>query len=397
MDFSTMELSTEDQAFQLETRALLRQLVTADVRGHDRETGDNFNESVHLALGARGYLEGDLQHESAGGFDPVRKRIWQLETQHVQMPYFHWNITQMVARAVQKFAADDLQSEVLPGVFSGHIRFCLGYTEPEGGSDVAACKTRAVRDSGHWIINGSKMFTTGAHNSRFVFLLTNTDPNGPKHRNLTMFLVPLDRPGIQIQPIRTVDGDRTNVVFYTDVRVADHYRLGEVNGGWTVLRSALDDEHSVRDRAEHGLEDFCALGQHAALLAGTVDNLLAAAGQPDVHGRRLLDDHSVKYRLGKSICRLEAALSTPGEMGRVAVAQTMRDVSPDLMDIQGATSSVGVGDDGTAEDQGAEHLYRLSAPSCVYGGTLEVYRNMIAQHTLGLGRPAYARPVEALN
>jgi alkylation response protein AidB-like acyl-CoA dehydrogenase len=397
MDFSKLDLTEQEEAFQNETRSLLKILVTPEVRRRDRETGDNFNETVHLALGAHGYLAGDLAPESAGGFDPIRRRIWELETQRVQMPYFHWSLTQMATRAVQKFASDDLRAEVLPGVFSGQIRLCLGYTEPDGGSDVATCKTRAVQDGNEWIINGSKIFTTGAHNSRYVFLLTNTDPDGPKHKNLTKFLVPLNTPGIAIQPIRTVDGDRTNIVFYADVRVADRYRLGDINGGWTVLRSALDDEHHVREPASHGLEDFCGLGQHAALTAATIDNLVAAAAQPDSKGRRQLDNQAIGYRLGRSIARIEAALSTPGPMGRVAVAQTMRDLAPDLMNVQGATSVLPVDSDGSADDQGAEHLYRMSAPCGIYGGTLEVFRNMIARDTLGLGRPAYTRPPATCN
>jgi alkylation response protein AidB-like acyl-CoA dehydrogenase len=394
MDFSRVSLSDEESRFEAETRAVLSTLVTDEVRRRDRETGDNFDEGVHVALGAHGYLSGDLQPESEGGFDPVRKRIWQLEGQRVQMPYFHWSLTQMASRAVQKFGSSELKAEVLPGVLSGHVRLCLGYTEPEGGSDVATCKTRAVPDGGEWIINGSKMFTTGAHNSSYVFLVTNTDPAAPKHKNLTMFLVPLNTPGVEIQGIRTVDGDRTNIVYYADVRVADKYRLGEVNGGWTVLRSALDDEHNVNERVGQGLEDVCGMAGHAALTAAAIDNLVAASARTDAHGRCLLDDHSVKYRLGRSFARIEAALSTPRELGRVAVAQTMRDITPDLMDIQGAVSVVPVDNDGTALDQGAEYLYRLSAPTGVYGGTLEVFRNMIARHTLGLGRPAYARPTE---
>jgi len=87
------------------------------------------------------------------------------------------------------------------------------------------------------------MFTTGAHNCQYVFLITNTAPDAPKHKSLTMFLVPLDTPGIEIQGIRTVDGDRTNIVYYSDVRVDDKYRLGEVNAGWTVLREPLNAEH----------------------------------------------------------------------------------------------------------------------------------------------------------
>jgi alkylation response protein AidB-like acyl-CoA dehydrogenase len=392
MDFSIVELSDDDKTFYDATRQLLNSLVTPQVLREDRETGDNFNEDVHLALGAHGYLGGDLKPESEGGFDPVRRRIWDLETRRVQMPYFHWSLTQMVARAVQKFASDDVKTEVLERVYSGEIRLCLGYTEPDGGSDVATCKTKAVRDGDDWIINGQKIFTTGAHNSQYVFLLTNTDPAGPKHKNLTMFLVPLQTPGIEIQPVRTIDGDRTNIVFYTDVRVGDRYRMGEINGGWTVIRSALDEEHAVGDRSDHGLEDFCGLGQHAALIADAIDNLLFAAGRPDAEGRRLLDEHAVGYRLGRSIALLEAALSSPGEKGRVAVAEAMRAIAPDLMDLQGAASTVPVANAGHSLDQGAEHLFRLSGPTGVYGGTVEVYRNIIAQHTLGMGRPAYSRP-----
>ena len=89
----------------------------------------------------------------------------------------------------------------MPRVLSGEFRLCLGYTEPEGGSDVATCKTRAVRDGDRWIINGSKMFTSNAHNAHYVFLVTNTDPDAPKHQSLTMFLVPLSTPGVEIQPL----------------------------------------------------------------------------------------------------------------------------------------------------------------------------------------------------
>jgi alkylation response protein AidB-like acyl-CoA dehydrogenase len=277
-------------------------------------------------------------------------------------------------------------------VLSGHVRLCLGFTEPEGGSDVATCKTRAVRDGDGWIINGSKMFTSNAHNSQYVFLLTNTDPAAPKHKSLTMFLVPLDTPGIEIQGIRTVDGDRTNITYYSDVRVDDKYRLGEVNGGWTVLRSALNAEHGVVDRDAEGLQKIAAMSEHGVLMAEAVDNIAAIAAAEDANGRRLLDDQSVKYRLGRGIARVEAALSTPEIFGRVAIAQTMRDVSPDLMDILGAASSLPVEAERAADDGGVEYIFRMALPVGVYGGTLEVFRNMIAEHVLGLGRPNYSPP-----
>jgi alkylation response protein AidB-like acyl-CoA dehydrogenase len=300
----------------------------------------------------------------------------------------------MVARQVQAFASPSLKKEVLPGVMSGEIRLCLGYTEPEGGSDVATCKTRAVRDGEGWIINGSKMFTTGAHQSRYVFLITNTDQSAPKHKNLTMFLVPLDTPGIEIQGLRTIDGDRTNIVYYSDVRVSDRYRLGEVNGGWSVVRAALDEEHSfdAGDPESLGLRSVANMAQHLEPAAAAVERIVVAS--PDDTGRRLIDDDVVKYRLGRSFARIEAALSTPDHFGRVAVGQALRDLSPDLMDVFGAAGSLPVDSDGSCDDGVAEHLYRLALPSGIYSGTLEVYLNMIAQHSLGLGRPSYARPAD---
>ena len=381
MDFSAIDLSAEDQVFLDETRAFITKHVTDEVLRRQREFGENFDEQVHLALGEAGYLAADWQLESEGGFSAVRRRIFHLEIARAHTPWYHWGTTSVVARLVQQFGVPELAEKVVPGVLSGEIRLCLGYTEPEGGSDVATCKTRAVRDGSGWVINGSKMFTSNAQNARYVFLLTNTDPQGSRHKNLTMFLVPLDTPGIEIQAIRTLDGDRTNIVYYSDVRVDDLYRIGEVNGGWTVMRSALDSEHGIGDPEDHGLQYIAALSAHGDLMAEVVDTVAAFLAE--------VGDESVKYRLGRGIARMEAALSTPGMFGRVAIAQTMRDISPDLMDILGTASALPAGTRASATDGAGEHLYRLALPVGIYGGTLEGFRNMIAQHTLKLGRPSY--------
>jgi 3-oxocholest-4-en-26-oyl-CoA dehydrogenase alpha subunit len=379
MDFSRVELSNEDVEFRNEVRAFLSTHVTEEVKRRNRETGDNFDEGVHLAMGAAGYLAAELKPETNGGFNRVRQRIWELEKRRAHVPWVTWGTTALVARSVETFGSPELKDEVLPGVCSGHIRFCLGYTEPEGGSDVATCKTRAVRDGAGWIINGSKMFTTGAHNCQYVFLITNTDPDAPKHQNLTMFLVPLSSPGIEIQGIRTVDGDRTNIVYYSDVRVDDEYRLGDVNAGWAVLREPLAVEHGAVELNPDGLQDLSIIAHQGLYMAEVVDNIATVTA---------LDDKSVRHRLGKSVARLEAALSTPGIFGRVAIAQTMRDIAPDLMDLLGPASALPIGTPGAADDGGAEYLFRWAPLVGIYGGTLEVFRNMIAQHVLGLPRPA---------
>jgi alkylation response protein AidB-like acyl-CoA dehydrogenase len=394
MDFSRVELSEEDRAFLEEARNFLSTHMTEEVRRRDRETGDNFDEGLHLKLGAAGYLAAEWKSESEGGFSRVRRRIWEQEKRRAHVPWVTWGTTAMVARSVAKFGTPEVRDEVLPKVFSGEVRLCLGYTEPEGGSDVATCKTRAVRDGDGltWIINGSKMFTTGAHNCQYVFLITNTAPEAPKHKSLTMFLVPLDSPGIEIQGLRTVDGDRTNIVYYSDVRVDDKYRLGDVNAGWTVLREPLNVEHGAVAAAPDGLQDTSIMMHQAGSLAEAVDNAAARVTRPGPDGRRLIDDKSVAYRLGRSAARLEVALSSPSIYGRVAIAQTMRDISPDLMDILGTASTLPFGTDGAADDGSAEYAFRFAPLVGIYGGTLEVFRNMIGQYTLGLGKPNYSPP-----
>ena len=123
------------------------------------------------------------------------------------------------------------------------------------------------------------------------------------------------------------------------------------------------------------------MGGHGDLMAETVDKVAAIVSDTD--------DESVRYRLGRAVARMEAALSTPGMFGRVAIAQTMREVSGDLMDMLGAASALPTDTEGSATDGAAEYLFRLALPLGIYGGTLEVFRNMIAQHALGLGRPSY--------
>jgi alkylation response protein AidB-like acyl-CoA dehydrogenase len=394
MDFSRVELSDADEDFLEEARSFLATHMTEEVRRRDRETGDNFDEGLHLKFGAAGYLAKERRPESEGGFSRVQRRIWELEKRRAHVPWVTWGTTAMVARSVAKFGSPDVRDEVLPKVFSGEVRLCLGYTEPEGGSDVATCKTRAVRDGDGWIINGSKMFTTGAHNCQYVFLITNTAPEAPKHKSLTMFLVPLDTPGIEVQGIRTVDGDRTNIVYYSDVRVDDKYRLGDVNAGWTVLREPLNTEHGAVTAAPDGLQDPSIMMHQAGSLAEAVDKAVVRVTQPDPVGRRLIDDKSVAYRLGRSFARLEVALSSPSIVGRVAIAQTMRDISPDLMDILGEASALPFGTDGAADDGSAEYAYRFAPLVGIYGGTLEVFRNMIGQYMLGLGKPNYSPPLK---
>jgi alkylation response protein AidB-like acyl-CoA dehydrogenase len=148
-----------------------------------------------------------------------------------------------------------------------------------------------------------------------------------------------------------------------------------------VLRDALNAEHGTIERDDQGLQKLATMTEHILLTAEAVDRVAAVA--------RVTDD-AVAYRLGRAAAQVEVALSAPAMSGRVSIAQTMRDVAPDLMDILGTAASLPVGTEGAADDGGAEYIFRLASPTGIYGGTLEIFRNMIAQQILGLGRPAYA-------
>ena len=185
----------------------------------------------------------------------VRAAIVAREYTRSGAPAILAGTTLLPAIAIRNHGSEQLQREVLPGIANGTIRVCLGYTEPDAGSDLAAVRTRAVRDGDEWILNGQKMFTTGAQFCQYSFCLTRTNPDVAKHKGLTVFLVPLDLPGIEIRGIGTVGGERTNFVHYDDVRVPDHFRLGAVDAGWTVVSEPLAQEHGIgrgddaRDRA----------------------------------------------------------------------------------------------------------------------------------------------------
>jgi alkylation response protein AidB-like acyl-CoA dehydrogenase len=390
MDFSLVQLDAEQQRFAAEVRDVLDSIVTEDVLEFERRTGSGFNEAVHFALAARGWVM-PAWPVAAGGaaLDPVCRRILELELERRQTPGITAGTTALVWAAVAKYADPGLLAELEPKVAAGTVRCCLGYTEPDGGSDIAAAKVRAVRDGDEWVVNGSKIFTTGAQNCQFVFLITRTDPALPKHKGLTMFLVPLDAPGVEIQAIRTYGGERTNVVYYGDVRVADRYRLGPVNAGWSVLHGPLDAEHSVGGDSD-GLSEVSIGRSFLRPLERALDAAVdwaRAARRPD--GSRVIDDPTVRLRLGRIATELEAACYTPGPMGRVIGAETLIRGAAALVDLVGTEGLLPHGADGAVGGGAVEVAHRFAQGTATYGGTVEVFRTIIAQHVLGLPRPSY--------
>ena len=398
MDFGVIDLEPDVQDFRREVQQFLDEHLTADVIAEDRRTGNGHNQAFHEALGARGWIMPMWPvAEGGAGLDPLRARILALELAWRQSMWVSISrlITTTVALGVRAWASDALREEILPGVARGTVLMCLGYTEPDSGSDMAAAKTRATRDGDDWVIRGQKMFTTGAQNAHYVWLLTRTDPEAPKTQGLTMFLVPLNLPGVEITPIETLGGERTNTVYLDDVRVRDHYRVGPAGQGWKVVAGALDAEHRMGRIEDRGIGDDGNLGTWQGLVHRLTDAGLrwaATAQHPD--GTPVIDDPLVRERLARVALNAEVASLPGGPMGKVSTATALIRNSADLIDLFGPVGILPAGEDGAVCDGDVEFLHRFVQGTAIYGGSVEIFHNMLAERVLELPRARLLPPRE---
>lgn len=385
MNFDLDDVNPE---FRREVATFLDEHVSPDLFERCRRTGTLHDWDLHRALGARGWYAGGWPTEYGGRGDEGSHEILILsdELERRAVPFDGLGMTMLVANVILRAGSEEMKRTVLPQVLAGEILICLGYTESQGGSDVADARTTAVRDGDHWVINGHKMFTTLAHEAEYVFLLTRTNPEAAKHRGLTMFLVPKDGPGVEVQPIWTIGDVRTNATFYTDVVVPDEARVGEVDDGWGVMQIALMFERTGG-------------GADARLLD---DAVRAARSITTTDGRSLLDDESVRERLAR--LAIEREVSTllrlrskwveargsrslvEGSMFKLFSAESQVRASSDLLDIFGPLGAIETGDPAAPGAGEFCHEFRHSIVLPIYGGSSEVQRMIIAERGLGLPR-----------
>ncbi len=389
MDFSSVALTEAQQAFQDEVRAFLDQYLTEEFYARRRAAAATYDEDFYLALGAKGWLEPRWRKEDGGAeLDDVCIKILETELRNRGAEVLILGTTNLVWPAIQASGDPGLWDELKPGVAAGTVRFALGYTEPDGGSDIANAKTRAVRDGDEWVINGQKIFTSNAQFATHVFLITRTDPSLPKHKGMTMFLVPTSSPGFERQPLPTIGDETTNVSFYSDIRLADRYRIGEVNNGWSVLHGPLDAEHSMGAAASKLDDASIGTGLMQYLDRGVKAAVGWAKDAPDGDGP-MIDDKPFLAGLGHIVVEMEAATCTPGPMGRVMGSDVARLACEQLIDLIGPQATLPYGAEGAIGDGAIEFAHRDAQHTATPGGTTEVFRTIIAQHDLGLPRPEY--------
>ena len=385
MDF---RFDPETEAFRNEVRAFVAEHLHPDVVERAHDTGTMHDWGFHRALCERGYLAAGWPTEVGGlGRDAIDQTLLMQELYASGAPIDGLNIAAMVGATLLVCGTEQQRAEVLPRILAGEVMCCLGYSEPDAGSDVAAVATRAVGDDDDWVIDGQKMFTTMAQEAHYVFLLARTNLDAPKHKGLTMFLVPMDTPGIEITPVATMGGERTNITFYSDVRVPDSCRVGDVDAGWTVMHAALVYE---RNSANWGEPDRL------------VEAVASWAQEPDELGHVPLEDPLVREALARASTELEvgrlllfrsAWLSARGEMPQVEgsmaklhITEAFVRASADLLDALGTWGLVARGQPGSPLQGLVEHAYRHSVVTTIYGGSSEVQREIIAGRGLGLPR-----------
>ena len=386
MDF---RLDADTAAFRDEVRNHLQRALTPEFEERIYRSGVAHDDEFAKGLVDSGYFAPTWPAE-LGGQD---RNVWddqvlKEEFMRSDAPVYLSETTRMVASIIRAVGTPAMRDRILGAAIKGDITIALGFTEPECGSDVAAATTRAVREGDDWIINGSKMFTTNGHIADYVFLLARTSPDKPKHKGLTMFLVPSDVEGFEAQAVWTLSGERTNITFYSDVRIGDEWRIGDVDAGWQVLGLSLQDEHASGwgphiDRLLHHAE-------HWAQTSQTEDGS-PQLSQTDVRRRiaRVAMELEVSMLLQRRCVWMTEEGQIPvaeGPMSKVFSTEALARATQDVVEM--------VGPDGmrsyfkpTAPEQGRfEHLMRFSLGTTIYAGTSEVQRTIIAQRGLGLPR-----------
>ena len=320
------------------------------------------------------------------GASPIEEVIWRQEESEYELPSNFFLIGQgMIGPTLMAWASEDDKARFLPPLASGEEVWCQLFSEPAGGSDLAALRTRAERDGDDWIINGQKIWTSGAHYSDYGVIVVRTDPNVPKHKGLSYFYIDMKAPGVEVKPIKQLTGDADfNEVYFTDVRISDSCRLGEVGQGWQVALTTL-----MNERAAIG----GGFGQMDVSMAMSVVQDLEIDGEPALSNAavraRIADwyvqEAGLKYTGYRSLTALSrGALPGPeNSIGKLVGAPKMQAMASYLMDLLGASGAVI--DENLSIKAGIIQRAYMGAPGLrIAGGTDEIMANIIAERVLGL-------------
>ncbi|MEQ8861161.1 MAG: acyl-CoA dehydrogenase [Pseudomonadales bacterium] len=394
MDFSD---TREEAAFRTEARAWIeanapRHLKTFLERSGFGSTNtgphDTLEESrkwqAKKADAGWACLQWPREHGGRGA-SPIESVIWnQEEGVYGKLSGAFIIGHGMCGPTLMAYATEDQKKRYLPKLASGEEIWCQLFSEPHGGSDLAGLRTRAAKEGDDWVINGQKIWTSGAQHSDYGILITRTDPTVAKHKGLTMFFLDMRSPGVDVRPIKQANGQSEfNEVYFDNVRIPDAQRLGAVGEGWRVsLTTLMNERLAIGGGIATGFPDLVDLVRSLPLGKGV------AMENPAVRAR-LADWHVKAAGLKNTASRLITALSkgdTPGpeaSIGKLVAGTMMQDIAKFALDLQGLGGVLT--DPEVAEGAARFQAMLLRSPAVrIEGGTDQILRNIIAERVLGL-------------
>lgn len=381
------QFTPEQDAFRDEVRAFLAETLTEDFWDyHAANELPGWSPRFSREAAARGLLGIAWPTEYGGlGKDVVEQTIYMEEMAYAGAPQeHHRRAVQQVGPSIMLAGTEAQKQRYLPGIAAATISFAMGLSEPNAGSDLANVETTAIRDGDEFVVNGRKRFTSGAHFSDFLWTVARTDPGAPKHRGISMMVVPLNAPGVEVRPLIDLQNrHHFNEVFLEDVRVPLDHLVGEENRGWYINAQTMDLERSG--------------GAHIGALRRHLDQCLAAARRLQTHGnaaarpaRWELAECSIRVELARLLAYRVAWLRGLGHMPNYEVSivkllatETHQRLANVMLNVYGLAGLDARGE-AEADTWGTAYLDMVS--KTIGQGSSEIQRNVIATRGLGLPR-----------
>ncbi|WP_416138876.1 acyl-CoA dehydrogenase family protein [Halomonas sp. HK25] len=384
-----VDLTPEQRALRLQVRDYFSQLMTPELRQQLRgqEGGEDYRRVVRQ-IGKDGWLAVGWPKEHGGqGFQATEQLIFFEEANIAGAPLPFVTIS-TVGPALMEFGTEEQKARFLPGIAAGEIHFAIGYSEPEAGSDLANLKTSARLQDDTFVVNGNKLWTSGAENADYIWLAARTDPERARHKGISILIVDTRDPGFSSTVIPTCSNP-TAASYYDDVRVPRENLVGELHGGWRLVTSQLNHER-------------LGLGSWSDKVVGLFRRVYLWARTPDERGRRPIEQPWVHRALAECYARLEAmrlinfriaADLDRGEMDvalasitKVYGSESAVEILHRLVEVVGRSALVRDGSPAAVLMGDLEYEVRASVTLTFGGGTNEIQRELIAQFGLGLPR-----------
>lgn len=379
-----LELSPEDQAFRAELREFFTTKIPEEIRATVREgrelSKEQFVEAQQL-LNAAGLAVPHWPEEWGGqGWSDLRRHLWNEELQAACVPLPLSFNANMIGPVLAQFGSQELKERFLPPTANLDIWWSQGFSEPDAGSDLASLRTTAVRDGDHFVVNGQKTWTTLGQYGDWIFTLVRTDPDVKKQAGISMLLIDMTSPGLEVRPIELIDGGHeVNEVWFTDVRVPADLLVGELNGGWTIAKFLLGNERV--GVAPVGATKR-ALARAKELAGPQLEDPLTRARIAELENELL----ALELTALRVVAHSEGGEPHPASsVLKLKGTELQQAVSELVLDLAGPAGLASSGDAGVPEwAQHAAPAYLNLRKASIYGGSNEIQRQIIAKTILGL-------------